>query len=343
MDRRRFVGQGALGLASLLMAGRGGGAERLQEKPSALIDAQKPLSCLAFGSCNRSLLDQSYWKLIAREQPDLWVWLGDTIYADGALPDQRRAMFQDLFRNPHYTRFRQQVPIIGTWDDHDFAGDNQDGRFRDKLASKNSLLEFLEIPEDHPVWGHQGVYQSYSYGPQGQKTQVILLDLRFNMDRQKNVHSLLGDLQWAWLEAELKESDADLIVIGSSLNVLSPVNGLGLEGWHGFRQDKARLLELLSACGKPTVLLSGDRHFAEFAATRLSNGLPVYEIMSSGLTHALGIKLPHSERIGEMVGLKNFGLVHISWETNGPKITLELRSTERYQSLQAIHAPFTEV
>ena len=37
---------------------------------------------LAFGSCNRIDLPQPLWPVIAREKPDVWVWLGDNIYGD---------------------------------------------------------------------------------------------------------------------------------------------------------------------------------------------------------------------------------------------------------------------
>ncbi len=338
MDRRRFVGQGALGLASALMMGRLK-ADEVPAGPLA-VPSEKPLRCLAFGSCNRSELDQSYWKRIAAEQPDLWVWLGDNIYADTASTAIRQKYYRELFKNPYYASFRQACPVVGTWDDHDYAWDNHDGRYELKDESKAALLEFLEVPNDHPVWGHQGVYQSYALGPKGQQTQLILLDLRYNMDRQKQQKELLGDLQWAWLEQELRASTADLLIIGSSLNVLAPTQGFGLEGWQGFGAERQRLMSLLAEIGKPTVLLSGDRHFAEIAQTRLENGLPVYEIMSSGLTHAVGVKLPHKGRIGEMVGYKNFGLVHIDWESGAPRVMLEIRSTERKESYLAIQTPF---
>lgn len=37
---------------------------------------------VAFGSCNRHELPQPLWPVIARDRPDVWVWLGDNIYGD---------------------------------------------------------------------------------------------------------------------------------------------------------------------------------------------------------------------------------------------------------------------
>ena len=49
-------------------------------KPSN--DQHKPIQTIAFGSCNKQDMDQSFWPIIAAQNPDLWVWLGDNIYAD---------------------------------------------------------------------------------------------------------------------------------------------------------------------------------------------------------------------------------------------------------------------
>ena len=45
-------------------------------------DFAKPLDVIAFGSCNRDELPQPLWPVIAEENPDLWIWAGDNIYAD---------------------------------------------------------------------------------------------------------------------------------------------------------------------------------------------------------------------------------------------------------------------
>ena len=42
----------------------------------------KPLEVIAFSSCNRDEVPQPLWPVIAEENPDLWIWAGDNIYAD---------------------------------------------------------------------------------------------------------------------------------------------------------------------------------------------------------------------------------------------------------------------
>ena len=40
------------------------------------------LERIAFRSCNREWLPQPFWTPILETHPDLWIWLGDNIYAD---------------------------------------------------------------------------------------------------------------------------------------------------------------------------------------------------------------------------------------------------------------------
>jgi alkaline phosphatase D len=303
--------------------------------------SDQPLRRVAFGSCNDQTRRQDHWKWIAREDPQLWIWLGDNIYADRASLTERREWYQLLKDNVDYQQFIDHVPVVGTWDDHDYWNENADGSYEEKDGSKELLLEFMDVAADNPVWTRPGIFQSYAFGPIGQRTQVILLDLRYFQNRNKTQRSLLGELQWQLLENEFRNSNADLFLIGSSLNVCSPVVIANLEGWRAFPEERQRLYQLLASTDKPCILLSGDRHMGEIYRIILPNGKPVYEVMSSGLTHAVGVKLPSPERQGEMVGRKNFGFLNIDWSGIGPEVELRLHSAERAGVYQAHGAQFS--
>ncbi|HYX32358.1 MAG TPA: alkaline phosphatase D family protein [Oligoflexus sp.] len=337
MDRRLFVRLGLMAAAAPLFP-KSLLASSVSDRLNVL--SEEPLRRIAFGSCNDQTKNQSHWSWIARENPQLWIWLGDNIYADRATLDQRRDRYQSLKNNPDYKKFIDQVPVIGTWDDHDYYNENADGSYADKDGSKELMLEFMDTAWDHPVWARPGVFQSYGFGPVGQRTQIILLDLRYFQDRNKNQKSLLGELQWQFLEDEIRSSTADLILIGSSLNVCSPVVFASLEGWQAFPAEKQRLYNLLASIDKPCVLMSGDRHMGELYRIILPNGKPVYEVMASGLTHAIGIKLPSKERQGEPVGRKHFGLINIDWTSSGPDVQLRLQSAERSEVYHSLATNF---
>ena len=128
---------------------------------------------------------------------------------------------------------------------------------------------------------------------------------------------LLGETQWQWLEQQLLASDdVDLIILGSSIQVLT--TNPAMESWGHFPREQERLLQLLHTVGRPSIIndnndddddddnnkgtpvliLSGDVHHGEILApqtttvddTRPSQSsnaeyLPFVEVTSSGLTH----------------------------------------------------------
>jgi len=338
MDRRLFVRRCLMAAAAAPLLPKSLLASPVLDRLDVLSD--EPLRCVAFGSCNDQTRDQSYWQWIARENPQLWLWLGDNIYADKATLGQRRSWYRSLKENPYYKKFIDQVPVLGTWDDHDYYDENADGSYEEKDASKALMLEFMGVPQHDPVWSRPGIFQSYNFGPVGQRTQIILLDLRYFQNKQKTQRSLLGELQWQFLEDEIRSSTADLILIGSSLNVCSPVAVSSLEGWQGFPAEKQRLYNVLASTDIPCVLMSGDRHMGEIYRIILPNGKPVYEVMSSGLTHAVGVRLPSKERQGDLVGRKNFGMIRIDWTGIGPEVQISLQSAERPETYQALGTQF---
>lgn len=339
MDRRGFLLQSSLAWASLAFPKRLA-AQSPGTKMDALLQGEQPLRRIAFGSCNHASRGQGYWQYVLQDRPDLWLWLGDNIYADHATAAERRQIFDQLKNDPFYSALRKTTAVVGTWDDHDYGYNNADGSFADKDASKDILLNFLDVAADNPVWNREGVYQSYSFGPEGQKIQIILLDLRWGMIQTGVNRRLLAEDQWTWLEKEIRDSTADLIFIGSSLNVTSPVTVFGLEGWRHYANDQQRLYALLDEIQTPMVLLSGDRHFAEVYRVELPSGRPIYEFMSSGLTHAIGVKLPHAGRLGDMVGYKNYGLLEIDWTPKGPEVGLAIKSAEQYRLFQEFRTAF---
>ena len=45
------------------------------------LDTKNTLQTIAFGSCNNQGKSQEMWKHVVKNKPDLWIWLGDIIYA----------------------------------------------------------------------------------------------------------------------------------------------------------------------------------------------------------------------------------------------------------------------
>ncbi len=85
---------------------------------------------------------------------------------------------------------------------------------------------------------------------------------------------VLGEMQWKWLDEELRQSTSDFNIIVSSVQVLS-TNPL-VESWAHFPKEKTRLLKLLYKTGlRNVLLLSGDVHHAEFSTADQTHGVCV--------------------------------------------------------------------
>lgn len=298
-----------------------------------------PLQRIAFGSCNRENKSQSYWAFILEQQPDLWIWMGDNIYADTDDMEHMAALYDQQKRNPFYAAFRQRVPVIGVWDDHDYGLNDGGSEFDKKEESAALALDFLDVAPSAPVRQREGVYQSYTFGPEGREVKIILLDTRYFRDELEKdtdgparyeineTGDILGEQQWAWLREELTGSSAQIHLIGSSIQIIPAEQGF--EKWANFPRARQRLFDLLAELQPAnTVLLSGDRHIAEISRIELPGwSRPLTEITSSGLTHsyeAAGDE-PNRYRISPLVGQRNFGLLEIDWSDDQPRINFELR------------------
>ena len=115
-------------------------------------------------------------------------------------------------------------------------------------------MDFLDILPDNPIVDHEGVYQSYNFSFKDHLLQIILLDTRYFRDTvYKNPHTrayepnkegdVLGEEQWQWLDNELNESNADLILMGSSIQVIPEEHNY--EKWANLPLARKRLFNLL--------------------------------------------------------------------------------------------------
>ncbi|MBI1769848.1 MAG: alkaline phosphatase family protein [Bacteroidetes bacterium] len=310
--------------------------------------AQKKQTIIAFGSCDNQEKPQELWQEIIKQKPVLWIWGGDNIYADTGDTTVLKTMYAKQKSDPGYKQLLKTCPITGTWDDHDY-GTNDGGKFwphRDEF--KKFELQFLDIPRNNAVWSRPGIYNSMTYGDGKTKIKVINLDTRYFRDTLVKVYykpegsekkeykyevnetgDILGDVQWKWLEDELRNSDAPFFIINSSIQALAEDHRF--EKWVNFPKARQRLLDVLAASKKNVLIISGDRHIAEFSKVDLPGAnYPLYDFTSSGLTHTWPEKWVEANRyrVGELVIQKNFGIIKIDWGMKDFKVTLQIRGKD---------------
>lgn len=317
--------------------------------PSASRDPSLALTRIAFGSCHdperagMEILDR-----VAADNPDVFIYTGDNVYGDAwswdaTLPELRSA-YAALAASPEFRALRAQIPMLAVWDDHDY-GLNDFGRsFPFKEYAERLFLDFWSVPEDDERRSRDGIYTSRVYGPEGQRTQIILLDTRYfrsdltqtpergAVGRERYIPSeaddqdMLGDAQWAWLGDQLSVP-ADLRLIVSSIQVHA--DGHGWEAWRTLPQERARLYNLLETSGaEGVILMSGDRHSSGIYVREDVIGYPLYEITSSSLNMSFQDENNESgpHRIGEMYAPVNYGVIDVNWE--GGSVSLEIRDAD---------------
>ncbi|WP_242927404.1 alkaline phosphatase D family protein [Pontibacter vulgaris] len=299
---------------------------------------------IAFGSCNNQNEAQPLWPSVLESDPDLWLWLGDNIYADTQDTARLRSMYQQQLQNSGYSKLLKKVPVTGIWDDHDFGYDNAGKESAIKVYSQQLFLDFMNVPKDDSVRTQQGIYRTYTLGKGDKKVKILLLDVRYFRDKLKTMQGLylrnntgdvLGEAQWKWLEKELTNSDARVHIIASGLQILP--TGMVYTNWSAFPGARKRLLTLLEKT-KPAipVLLSGDRHVGELSKIELKGYTsPVYEITSSGMTHFRQPKKSGNIfRVGEQIGALNFGVLDIEWEKDKTILTMQVKGLENKTLLE---------
>lgn len=305
---------------------------------------------IAFGSCNRSELPNTLWDDVLDANPHAWIWGGDIVYADtDSIPLLRQA-FRRQDSVPGYAALRAQVPILGTWDDHDYGLNDGGAEFQARDSSQQVLLDFLGVAASDPRRLRPGVYHSETFRHEGFAVKIILLDTRYHrsaltpdttgtkryVPNPSGKGTMLGEAQWRWLEAQLRSSRADFNLVVSSVQVLSDQHGF--EGWGNMPHERDRLLRLVSQSGaRGVILLSGDRHISEFSRLEADTlRYPIVDFTSSGLTHVYSSYSgePNPYRVGEVVARQSFGLLRLSPQTGMAQMEIVGDSSQVLASLQ---------
>ena len=304
---------------------------------------------IAFGSCNQQNLENKLWPAVFEHVPDVWIWGGDIIYAD---TDDMKKMADDYKLQKEQANYQQLVKmskVLGTWDDHDYGLNDGGYEYRMKNESQQLFLDFLDVPKNDIRRSMQGVYHSEVFDTNKGSIKVIVLDTRFfrteltkstENDRryQPNDYgkgTILGELQWLWLENELNSSKADFNIIVSGIQVLSQEHQF--EKWANFPQELEKLQSAIkNSKAKGVFIISGDRHLSEFSKIQIKGmNYPLIDFTSSGLTHSYsGFSGElNNNRIGNVVSEISFGVLKFDFKTQ--IITMEMRG-EKNKLIQKI-------
>ena len=282
------------------------------------------------------------------ENADLFLMVGDNVYGDRdgraytnnqADLDELKESFADLALREDFIKVRQSVPMMVSWDDHDY-GANDSGKEFPFRGLAERIHEVFWGLEDQDVGQWPGTYYARTFGPEGQRTQVIMLDTRFfrsgltptdewgvkGKERyipapDGSMQDMLGSVQWTWLENQLRQP-ADIRLIASSIQVMPTAHGF--EAWSTMPEERQRLFDMIEKTNATgVVFLSGDRHTAFVYE---EDGILPYaanELTSSSLNVSFQSESSEVDvrQVGAGFAPENYGTVEIDWAAR----TLQLK------------------
>jgi alkaline phosphatase D len=343
-------------LCLLLAAAFTCGLSDLAAQEPALAAQEPPFERIGFGSCAKEDKPQPIWQGVLEARPQLFLMLGDNVYADTEDMKVMRAKYARLAAQPGFKKLRATCIIQGVWDDHDYGANDAGADYPKKRESQEVFLDFFGVPKDSPRRTREGVYHAQTFGPAGRRVQVILLDARYFRSPLKKGYergepgeglrgeylptddpaaTLLGEAQWRWLEERLREP-AEVRIIACGIQFIPEEHGW--EKWANFPAERKRFFSLLRETkAHGVLLLSGDRHMAEISRLAPGSGgpdYPVYEITSSSLNAPIGHRTKsgtafvneiNSHRVGLAYLDANFGMIEIDWAAPDPVLRLQVR------------------
>lgn len=305
------------------------------------IDYGATITRIGFGSCGNQDAPEPIWSTIEKTNPNLFVYLGDTVYS--SKPEQKPLLdqYKKLDKIPEYRSIREKVPFLAMWDDHDFGENDGGSSYANKDQYKKEFLSYWKYLKESIPLNQNGIYHSKIIGPKNKTVQIILLDLRYNRSPLKKAENptdplkkydvnydksatMLGDAQWQWFENELKKKSQVKVII-STIQLIA--NDHGFERWGEFPLERQKFFDLLKKTkAKNVVVISGDRHIGTLAKTEIKGWGTLYDLTASSINRASNFTETDQTYVDKPYSGENFGLLNIDWKNK--KMTLELRDIE---------------
>lgn len=267
------------------------------------------------GRCRTTVGYPIFLALTAR-RPDLFLFLGDTTYADQRCPVPRNVPGADFratdlggFRAKHrYNRadpglqaFFRATPVYAIWDDHEVRNDFAGPAEPLMPAGRQAFLEYWPIlpPAEEPGRLYRGVRW-------GRLLEMFVLDTRQyrspNVTLDGPAKTMLGTPQREWLLAALAASGATWKVVASSVPLSIPTGRDARDSWAngstrfnrqgsetGFEHELLAIVRgLAKRRVRNVVWLVADVHRAEIIRHAPVPGLTFHELVAGPLSAGLG-------------------------------------------------------
>lgn len=231
--------------------------------------AKPVVMTMGFGSCAPSVPD-AVWDRVRLEGCEAFVMLGDTPYVDSTNLGVARRKHREFLQVPQVAELVSSMPVWGTWDDHDFGGNDVHG---DLVGKENNRRAFADY-RANATFGHdgdgalltspldgEGVYTHFRRGP----VEVFLLDPRWFSRTEPSWAdpsrpTCLGAEQWDWFQTVLKESDAPFKAIATGL-IWDDKTNAEKDDWGTYFYERDAIFDFIREEQIPgCFLMGGDIH-----------------------------------------------------------------------------------
>jgi alkaline phosphatase D len=269
-----------------------------------------------FGHCRDVEDGYPIFRAMAARAPDLFLFVGDTVYADrlcGPVPHAAGADFvagtlEEFHRKHRYNRadpglqhFFRRAAVYATWDDHEVRN-NFAGTVEPLMpVGRRAFLDYWPIapPPEEPG----RLYRSVRWG---RHVEILILDTRqyrtANGAADGPDKTMLGAAQRGWLLDRLLTSDATWKLVVSSVPLGMFTGGTHADGWsdtnlfgyprrsrEGFVTERDLILRTLrERAVRNVVFVSGDVHHAELIRHDLAAGYAIHEFVAGPLSARQG-------------------------------------------------------
>ena len=270
---------------------------------------EKPLSRIAFGSCANQDRPQPIWEAVVATKPELFLFIGDNIYADTDDMDVLRRSTSYWAVKSRLSRAEDRLarcwrPGTTTTSARTTPGPST----RRRQESQKVFLDFFGVPKDDLAAARRACTHARTSARAGKRVQIILLDTRYFRsplkkgfksgepgEGQRGVYvpdadmeaTMLGEKQWKWLEEQL-DVPAEVRIIASSIQFVADEHGS--EKWGNFPHERAAFAEIT-----PRVA-GGRRRVRERRPTSGRNLAPVGQARGGRRLSALRRHVQQPER-----------------------------------------------
>lgn len=236
--------------------------------------------------------DPDIFNVMAREESDMMVWLGDAVYllglqhAMGQCPDgvddwanKDMAFDRYLFYRQYHDQLISAMPQLAITDNHD-TGPNEFDKNMPTLGEMREIFkdwwpnpEYLDTPEG------PGLYSSYVY----KDVEYFLLDNRSYRD---GTYQHLGPDQLAWLKSGLLNSTATFKVLINGTPSFE--RNCGGRNFCSTAQGNEIIQYIKDNNVNGVISLSADIHEQKFMIREGDTKYPLYDVLSGNLNSDVG-------------------------------------------------------